>query len=49
MVMMVNLSEEACRIGKWATVLGFENNIIPHDTELALQFRKGIACVESRK
>jgi hypothetical protein len=23
MVMMVNLSEEACRIGKWATVLGF--------------------------
>jgi hypothetical protein len=48
-VMMPNTFEDGYRIGMCVTALGFLHNLIPHGTEVVLQFRKSIAYVEFGK
>jgi hypothetical protein len=41
--------EDEYRIGICVAVLGLSNNLIPHGTEVVLQFRKSITYVEFGK
>jgi hypothetical protein len=47
--MMPNLFEDVYRNGICVAAPGFLDNLIPHGTEIVLQFRKSVTCVEFGK